>query len=402
MLSGSLLRSAPLLLSPFCALSAHLRIAAGQLKRLTGRHRLTVAGMVAAIGMAAGMDILIHSFEQTVTNWIGHTLKADLFVAVKGVENASNRNKMSEKTWKSLKNDPNVESADIGHIMPISFKGAPTFLVGMRSEREWDGNQFIWIEAPDKKIHRSQPDATGIYPAIISESFSQRYALRSGDTLELPTPDGLKTLRVNGLFADYGNERGSLVVDSDLVCDWFNDRRALNFAATLKPGVDPEEVRNQWSKDYPSLTVRTNRALRAEVITIFNQTFAVTHALKAIGILVAIAGLALALFSLVMERRRELQVQREIGFSRRDIASSLTIEGLFMSLYGLLGGLIISIWLGYILVFVINKQSFGWTLAFGLPASNLWLLSAGIIVASLVTCYSVGYWSSTLEADKEV
>ena len=75
MLSGSLLRSAPALLAPFCALSAHIRIAAGQLRRLTGRHRLTVAGMVAAIGMAAGMDILIHSFEQTVTNWIGHTLK---------------------------------------------------------------------------------------------------------------------------------------------------------------------------------------------------------------------------------------------------------------------------------------------------------------------------------------
>ena len=401
MLSGSLLRSAPALLAPFCAISAHIRIAAGQLRRLTGRHRLTVAGMVAAIGMAAGMDILIHSFEQTVTNWIGHTLKADLFVAVKGVENASNRNKMSEKTWKSLQNDPNVASADIGHIIPITLQGAPTFLVGMRSEREWDGNQFIWIEAPDNKIKRSQPDAMGTYPALISESFSQRYALRSGDTLELPTPDGVKMLRIKGLFADYGNERGSLVVDSDLLCDWFNDRRALNFAATLKPGVDPEEVKNQWSKAYPGLTVRTNRALRAEVITIFNQTFAVTHALKAIGILVAIAGLALALFSLVMERRRELEVQREIGFSRRDIAFSLTVEGLFMSLYGLLGGLLISIWLGYILVFVINKQSFGWTLAFGLPAGNLWLLSGGILVASIATCYSVGYWSSTLQADQE-
>ena len=188
MLSGSLLRSAPALLTPLCALSAHIRIAAGQLRRLTGRHRLTVAGMVAAIGMAAGMDILIHSFEQTVTNWIGHTLKADLFVAVKGVENASNQNKMSEKTWKSLQNDPNVASADIGHIIPITLQGAPTFLVGMRSEREWDGNQFIWIEAPDNKIKRSQPDAMGTYPALISESFSQRYALRSATLLNFLRP----------------------------------------------------------------------------------------------------------------------------------------------------------------------------------------------------------------------
>ena len=102
-----------------------------------------------------------------------------------------------------------------------------------------------------------------------------------------------------------------------------------------------------------------------------------------------------------MERRRELEVQREIGFSRRDIAFSLTVEGLFISLYGLLGGLLISVWLGYILAFVINKQSFGWTLAFGLPAGNLWLLSSGILVASIATCYSVGYWSSTLQADQE-
>ena len=106
---------------PLTAWSAHAKIAASQLRRLTGRHRLTAAGMVAAIGMAAGMDILIHSFEGTVTNWISHTLKADLFVAVKGVENASNRNKMSEKTWKMMQNDPDVAFFEIGHIMPIQL-----------------------------------------------------------------------------------------------------------------------------------------------------------------------------------------------------------------------------------------------------------------------------------------
>ena len=75
LLSGLLLKSASVLIKPLTARSAHAKIAASQLKRLTGRHRLTAAGMVAAIGMAAGMDILIHSFEGTVTNWISHTLK---------------------------------------------------------------------------------------------------------------------------------------------------------------------------------------------------------------------------------------------------------------------------------------------------------------------------------------
>ena len=126
-------------------------------------HRLTVDGIVAAVGKAEGMDILIHSFEKTVTNWIGHTLKADLFVAVKGVENASNQNKMSEETWKALANDPDVASAEVGHIIPINLKKAPTFLVGMRSTREWSTEQFIWIKPPKDRINKKQADENGYY-----------------------------------------------------------------------------------------------------------------------------------------------------------------------------------------------------------------------------------------------
>ena len=401
LLSGLLLRSAAGLIKPLTARSAHAKIAASQLKRLTGRHRLTAAGMVAAIGMAAGMDILIHSFEGTVTNWISHTLKADLFVAVKGVENASNRNKMSEKTWKMIQNDPDVAFVEIGHIMPIRLDNRPTFAVGMRTTRSWQENQFIWVRAPRKPIKNLKPTAEEIPPALISESFSMRYNVSVNETMNLPTPTGSKQVMIKAIFADYGNERGSIVIDSELLCSWFEDRRALNLAATLKPGTDIEKVKARWETAHPGLTIRTNRALRGEVITIFNQTFAVTHALKAIGILVAIAGLALALFSLVMERRSELRVLREVGFGRSDIAKSLTVEGLFTTLYGLIGGLAISIWLGYILVFVINKQSFGWTLAFRVPTENLALLSLGILLASWMTCYLVGSWSSQLQAEME-
>jgi putative ABC transport system permease protein len=401
MLSGVLLKSAANLIKPLIALSAHARIAASQLKRLTGRHRLTAAGMVAAIGMAAGMDILIHSFEGTVTNWISHTLKADLFVAVKGVENASNRNKISEKSWKMIQNDPDVDFVEIGHIMPITLQKRPTFIVGMRTTRTWQDDQFIWVKPPRNPIRDLKPTNGTLPPALISESFSMRYKTSIDDIVTLPTPTGSKRVLVQAIFADYGNERGSLVIDSQLICDWFEDRGALNLAATLKPEADIERVKTRWENTFPGLTIRTNRALRNEVITIFNQTFAVTHALKAIGILVAIAGLALALFSLVLERRAELRVLREVGFSRRDIAHSLTIEGFLMSLYGLCGGLAISVWLGYILVFVINKQSFGWTLAFKVPAQNLLLLSLGVLFASWITCYLIGHWSSQLRAELE-
>ena len=300
-----------------------------------------------------------------------------------------------------MQNDPDVAFVEIGHIMPIRLDNRPTFVVGMRTTRSWQEDQFIWVRAPRKTIKNLKPTTGEIPPALISESFSMRYNVSVNDVVSLPSPTGPKQVMIKAIFADYGNERGSIVIDSELLCSWFEDRRALNLAATLKPGADIEVVKARWETAHPGLTIRTNRALRGEVITIFNQTFAVTHALKAIGILVAIAGLALALFSLVMERRSELRVLREVGFGRSDIAKSLTVEGLFTTLYGLIGGLAISIWLGYILVFVINKQSFGWTLAYRVPTENLALLSLGILLASWITCYLVGSWSSQLQAEME-
>lgn len=388
-------------LGPLGGFSPIARLAVSQFRRPSGRHKLTVAGLVVAVSMASGMSILIHSFEQTMEYWIGRTLKADLFVAAKGVQNASNRNRIAPATWRRMTRDPAVSAADITHLHRIELEGAPTFLVGARLGRGWDDEPLIWLRKPAGSLGLSSPDPDGAWPAYISESFHHRYRMAPGDALTLPTPAGPQRVRIAGIFADYGNERGSIMVDPDQVTAWYGDAGAVNVAAYVTPGADVERVRRRWEAAYPGLAVRSNAVLRAEVLRIFRQTFSITYALKFIGICVAIAGLALALISLLLERRRELATLKELGMSSGQISAAVCAEGSAVALVGLAGGLLLSFALGYVLIFVINRQSFGWTLGYAVSWSSTAALGLAVLGAAVATTALVGRWASRLQGDQE-
>ncbi|MDF7798744.1 FtsX-like permease family protein [Pontiellaceae bacterium B1224] len=158
-LSGNLIQIIPGLAQPLAEKSPIWRMAASQFRRPSGRQKLTIAGLVVAVGMASGMEILTHSFERTVSVWINRSLKADLFVAVKGIENASNRNKISETVWQALMNDPVVKKVDVGHFFQIMFRDAPTMLMGIRSNQPWSDEHLIWAEKPREPVRLDAPPA---------------------------------------------------------------------------------------------------------------------------------------------------------------------------------------------------------------------------------------------------
>ncbi len=380
--------------------SARFGYAASQLSRPSGRHRLTAAGLLVAVGMAGGMSLLIQSFEHTMVTWIQQALKADLYVAVQGVGNISSDNRIRPETWQSLAATPEIAEAEIGQMYPIQFREASTYLVGASFGDRSGWRHMVWIDAPE--IPFSELDhKKALPPAVVNESFQQRFNIQVGEHVQVPTPQGTKPLEVVGIFADYGNERGSIVVSRPRLAEWFDDESALNFAAHLKPDVDPEAIRRRWMKAFPELVVRTNRRLREEVMTVFHETFSVTHALKWIGVSVAMVGLGLGLWSILLERRSELRVLKELGMSRHEIAISVAIEGLGLAAIGVFGGLLLSIALGHLLIYVINYQSFGWTLAFRIPWADMARLAIGVLAIGSLVSYAVGHRSATLPSDRE-
>jgi putative ABC transport system permease protein len=131
------------------------------------------------------------------------------------------------------------------------------------------------------------------------------------------------------------------------------------------------------------VVVESSAELRAAALAQFDRTFAVTYALDAIVLIVALLGIVATLSAQVLERRQEIGVLRCIGTLRRDVVAMIVGEAAWLGVLGSILGVAAGYIVAWILVFVVNKQAFGWTIDFGLaPLSDLRL--AVLVVAASV------------------
>lgn len=390
---------------PFCAWageawgrrSVAARIAVSYLRLPTTRHRFAVAALVCAIGMAAGMAILIGSFEHSIRFWIEQSLQADLYVTSRAAKTASSSSRISANTVQQMSRDLAVAKISGRVYREITIEGLPTTLGGIDLADPTVQAAFHWIEAPAPRAGLSTPETS----ALVSESFSERFHRHRGDEVRILTPDGEKRLSIAGVYSDYASERGILAVDRSTVQRWFHDDAVTHLSITLRPGFAPNEVRQRWAAEYPGLTFFENASLRKQILNVFRETFSVTYALEVIGVVVAISSLAISLASVLLDRRDQLTTLRALGFRRSELAWSACGEGVAIATCAVTGGLTLSVALGWLLIFVINKQSFGWTLGYVLPQGLLAALGVTTIVVSAIVSYSVGRWGAALAADRE-
>jgi len=379
---------------------AEARVALSHLLHPSGRHRIASAALLCAVGMAAGMAILVASFERTVTGWVGRTLRADLYITSEGSVSASSENRIHSATLAQIASDPGVAEADALSVYPLTLDGGgPTQLTGADLERTRAHSDLAWAEPPaDDAVFDPRRNA-GL--ALVSESFSERFGKHRDDALALATPSGRHSVRIAGVFADYGNERGSILVERRRLAEWMGDDSVTHVSLIMPAGVPPELVQGRLNRRFPALRIRTHGSLRDEILRVFRQTFGITYALEVIGVVVAVAGLSLALASLLLDRRDELTTLRALGCSRDELARLGLLEGVALALWSVTGGLILGGALGWLLIHVINKQSFGWTLGFAIPWLDLALLTLAVLTAGAASSFAVGRWGSALRADQE-
>lgn len=376
--------------------------AASQFRLPEGRHRLAAAGLVTAFGMSAAMGILVASFESTLTAWIQQMLKADVYIASAGAQSVTNENKIPEKTWHRILTTKGIAGYDRLRRYTIDYEGRETWLGGSDYNNINNHLQVIWVDEPDDSVGtemvRNEKD--GRFPAWVSETFSRRFSVAKGDVFEIPTPIGRQPIRAVGIYADYGSERGTILVNRRYTREWFGDNALNNLAIYLDKGVDADRWVADFSKEFPGIVVRTNRKLRDDALRLFKQTFRVTYALEGIAVIIAVAGLGLAMVGLLLERKTELATLKELGMTRRGIARAAMWEGIGLSVVGVVGGLILSVFLGWLLVYVVNRQSFGWTLNFQVP----WFMFLGLVIALISTgaivAWIVGYKIANIQSDE--
>ena len=263
-----------------------------------------------------------------------------------------------------------------------------TVLAGVDLDHWSEKARQIWLKKPGEL-----KAVNGAEPALVSETFARRFHVLKGGMVELQTPAGSKKISPFGIFCDYGNEFGMAAVDQEKWLSWVGVDRPVNASLYLADTSKVKETRERMRLAYPGLDVRDEQELRNVAIGIFEQTFQATHALSIIGLVVAFAGLLLGLLSIFDESNQTWQTLKHLGFSTPRFILSAGLEGGGIGLAAWVAGVIAGLAMGWLLIFVINVQSFGWTLLWTIPYGNILLFGLLLVLIGFTSgVCSATFW----------
>ncbi len=355
----------------------------GALKRLAGaegliagrslvaslsRTSIVVTALATAISMMVSVGIMVGSFRETVQVWLDSQLRADIFIRAQGPATAGNYPPIASSVAEIARQTPGVEEIDTLIAFEFHYEGTRA--------------NFAASNMDIVRRRRFLRFLSGSFPgpgrAIVTEPFAEKHHLHAGDVMRIPLGESTAVLTVAGIYYDYSSDRGTVLVDRSTLLKYLPDQPVTNVAVYVKPGADATQVRRDLEsrlRDFP-LMIAPNAVLRRGAVEVFDRTFAVTYALEAVAIVVAMLGAANSLLALVLDRRREIGLIRYLGAATGQVRRMILVEaGLLGFLAGSLG-LVLGMALSLVLIYVVNKQSFGWTIQFHPPV----LLLAGALL----------------------
>jgi putative ABC transport system permease protein len=189
-------------------------------------------------------------------------------------------------------------------------------------------------------------------------------------------------LKVAGVYYDYSSDLGYIVIDRKQYLQNFSDTKLTSIAVFLTPNADPELVRKDSLaslKGTSLVLIRNNRELRTEAMRVFDRTFSVTYALHTIAIAVALLSVMNALLALTHESRREFAILRHLGATGSQLRKVVLTQSVILGACGSIAGIAVGYVLSLLLVNVINRQSFGWTIQMLIPWDFI-LQSCGLVI----------------------
>jgi putative ABC transport system permease protein len=347
------------------------------------RTSVLVGALSTAIAMMTSVGIMVGSFRQTVLFWMSDRLPADLYLRPAGLPAADRHPTISLELAQKIEKLPGVAAVDRLRAYEISYEGMPATLASVDSQalRRYPRSNFFSRRRTDQVLAELR-DSNAI---IVSEPFSYKHHVRTGDSITLSLGATQPTFRIADVYYDYSSERGNIVMSRSTMLRYLPDPTPSNLAVYVAPAANVETVRAEIEQAAAGHRVLmfSNRDLRAEAIRVFDRTFAITYALEAVAVIVAVMGIAGALLALVIDRRRELGLLRFLGAATRQVRKLILVEAGLLGLLANFAGLLLGFALSLILIFVINKQSFGWTIRFHLPMEVL-LAALTVVYAATV------------------
>ncbi len=370
------------------------RMAARGIATSLSRTAVAVAALTVAVAATVGVATMVSSFRTTVEDWLGSVLQSDVYVQPPSTVFRRGGAVLDPALAADLEALAGVERADAIRVRTLDMGSGPFDLVVSRLDRTRAAvNRYKAGSAQDVAARA----ASGA--VAVSEPFAFRFDVAVGDTLTLPTDRGDRPFPVAGVYYDYGNDLGVVLMDERPFLQSYADPGYSGTALTAAPGVEPADLvarARVLAQGRQQVIVRSNRDLREASLEIFDQTFVVTGVLRLLAVAVAFVGVLSALMALQLERRRELAMLRAQGMTPREVQKMVMAQTGLMGLWAGLLAVPLGLALAAVLVFVVNVRSFGWTLAFTVsPAVLLQAVGLAVAAALIAGLYPAWRMSTT-------
>jgi putative ABC transport system permease protein len=288
--------------------------------------------------------------------------------------------------WRArLASLPEVEDVDAFRVRETLFEGAICFLGAGETDVLARQGYLPLVDGGDPRPLLAR--MRGGRNAFVSEPLARRRGIAVGDSIPLDTPTGRHRYRVLAVYRDYASDQGYIVLDRSTYLADFGDSLVSTYALYLRRGVSADRgSRAVAALLGPEELVRLTdtRTIRTEVRRVLRNTFTVTDALELVAVIVALLSVLGTLAALVLERTREIGVLRALGASRGQVTRALLLEGALVAAAGLLLGALTGMLLSGVLVHVLNRESFGWTLELATPWRRTLVRAALLFAAALL------------------
>ena len=370
---------------------------AGRYLRDSGtRTAVSVGALITAVALFTALVIMIHSFRQTVELWVGQTISGDLFVRPKMAEFNRYRDNFPpavSEALESLQVHADMQKSRriyLFHKKDVFQFEATDFDVFMRY------GDFLYTRNPPPSLPEALRNGEGV---VVSEVFAHRTGLGTGDRFSASI-DGFRLDRpILAVVRDYRTDGGIVFFSLARLraltgTDTWNGARFF----WRRPPPDPEAAAIELQQKIIAacgdrVETASGASLRRSILEIFDETFAITTVLLVIAMAVAALGITTTVAMLILDRDRQLNTLLAVGASPGQIRAMIFWEALLMIVAGEIAGLLCGFFLSYLLVFVINKESFGWTFHYGVAWKTLWwslpLIFCTALSAALPAVHSV-------------
>ncbi|MFL6674220.1 MAG: FtsX-like permease family protein [Massilia sp.] len=355
-----------------------------RLANAPGQASIGLGGVLASFSLMVAMGIMVASFRTSVDDWMLHILPADLYV-----RSASDGNTaaLGPAQQAAIAATPGVAQVRFLRTRPVSLRAdRPPITLIARDIDARDPGRLLALVGADVM------PPPGARPAWVSESMVDLYGAQVGARLVLPLGGQRSEFFIAGVWRDYANQAGSVVVRLPDYRALTGDLEVTDAALWSAPGVGADQLVKAL-RALPfgaALQFASPGEIRAASLKIFDRSFAVTYLLEAIAIAIGLSGVAATFSAQTLARAKEFGMLRHVGVTRGQVLGILAFEGGMLTALGVACGFALGLVISLILVFVVNPQSFHWTMQLHLPWSLLAGVAAVLLAASIATALVSG------------